>query len=154
MCTYANQVLKECKQCKCLSLYVYLQCLAFIFSHTGKLLSNIGEKLPKWLKGPFRRAWDTLKKKGPKFLRDPEFGQFIKNIPRANIQSKIKNIIQDFILDQLNDLGYSEQLKNYWMGFVEWIASLDPVSNSHLHFVSFLLLQWITIYPICAPVAV
>ena len=84
-----------------------------------------------------------MKKKGPKFLREPEFGQFIKDVLKANIQSKIKKFIQDFIQDQLNDLGFPEQLKNYWMGFLEWISSLDPVSSSHLHFVSFLLLQWI-----------
>ena len=146
MCTYAKQILKESEQCKHLSLCVYLQCLAFIFSLTGKLLSNIEKatgKLTKWLKGPFRRTWNTLKKKGPKFLREPEFGQLIKDVSKANIKSRIKNLIQDFIQDQLNDLGVPEQLKNYWMGFLEWISSFDPVSNSRLHSVSILLLQWI-----------
>ena len=147
MCTYAKQILKECEQCKHLSLCVYLQCLAFIFSHTGNFISSIRKKatgkLTKWLKGPFRRIWNTLKKKGPKFLREPEFSQFIKDVSKANIKSRIKNLIQDFIQDQLNDLGIPEQLKNYWMGFLEWISSLDPVSNTHLHLVSCLLLQWI-----------
>lgn len=126
MWTDAKQILKECEQCVC------LQCLAFIFSHTGKLISNIGKKaigkLPKWLKGPLRIAWNKLKNKGTKFLRETDFGQFITDVAEKNIQGKIKNIVQDFLEDELNDLGVLEQPKRYWMDSLEWIASLDPVS--------------------------
>lgn len=83
-------------------------------------------KRPKWFNGPNRSTWDKLKKRDSNFLRGLDPVQFIKDLGKSKIQSVIKKLVKDFIEDRLTDA------KKYWMGFLEWIASLDPVSSNQL----------------------
>ena len=104
--------------------------------HTGKWLKNLGEKakgkVPKWLTGPLRRAWDRLKMKGPEFLRDPDFFDFIKKQIKSKIEGQIKKFVEDFLKDLFKDLGLTERAKQFWREFLQWIASFDPVSIYNL----------------------
>lgn len=83
-------------------------------------------KRPKWFNGPNRSTWDKLKKRDSNFLRGLDPVQLIKDVGKSKIQSAIKTRVEGFIEDRLTDV------KKYWMGFLEWIASLDPVSSNHL----------------------
>ena len=89
-------------------------------------------KLPKWLKGPLRRAWEKLKdidRKHP-FLR--EIAEEYLDELKSKIDEKIKMYVRDFLNDLFEDLDLPGKVKKYWKELLEWIASIDPVSTNLL----------------------
>ena len=111
-------------------------------THAGKLLKKLAKKakgkLPKWLTGPLRKSWEKLKDKVRKLPSDlkelaKELVDKIKSEIKSEIEGRIKKYIEDFLDNLLEDLDLPGKVKEYWMDFLEWIGSFDPVSMSLLH---------------------
>ena len=97
-----------------------------------KVGSKVEEALPKSVTGPLRRTYDTLKNKGPKFVRSlaSEIGQVLKDSAKSAVNSKILMYIKEFINDTFGEdiEKAKEKAKEIWMDIQEYLMSLDPVS--------------------------
>ena len=94
-----------------------------------QLGKKVGQKLPKSLKGPLRRAWDKLKDIGRKHPLLKEIAEELLDKLKSKIDEKIKMYVRDFLDDLFEDLDLPGKGKKYWKEFLEWIASFDPVST-------------------------
>ena len=95
-----------------------------------RLRKKAGQKLPKWLQGPLRRAWDKLKDIGRKHPLLKKIAKKLLDKLKSKIKEKIKEYVKDFLDDFFKDLDLPGKVKKYWKEFLEWIASIDPVSTN------------------------